>query len=139
MELNSFLNRRHLFQILFEFFFTRISQRLMGKRSIELYVRAQAMPLYQLGLNLLKISKQLQVSRCCVCNAITKFEEYTKFDDLLDQKVFLITIYVNSKSWFKVIIDSECSKNNNRLKHQSIQADVQAYGASIFEEAWLRV
>ena len=54
----------------------------MGKRSIEPYVRAQAVPLYQSGLNLSKISKQLQVSRCCVRNPITKFEEYTKFDDI---------------------------------------------------------
>ena len=34
---------------------------------------------------------------------------------------------------------TECGKNNNRLERESIQADVQAYGASIFEEAWLRV
>ena len=54
----------------------------MGKRSIESYVRAQAVPLYQSGLNLSKIWKQLQVSRCCVRNAITKFEECTKFDDM---------------------------------------------------------
>ena len=54
----------------------------MGKRSIEPYVRAQAVALYQSGLNLSKISKQLQACRCCVSNAITKFEEYTKFDDM---------------------------------------------------------
>ena len=54
----------------------------MGKRSIEPYVRAQAVALYQSGLNLSKISRQLQVSRCCVSNAVTKFEEYTKFDDM---------------------------------------------------------
>ena len=54
----------------------------MGKRSIEPYVRAQAVALYQSGLNLSKISTQLQVSRCCIRNAITKFEEYTKFDDM---------------------------------------------------------
>ena len=54
----------------------------MGKRSIEPYVRAQVVALYQSGFNLSKISKQLQVSRCCVRNAITKFEEYTKFDDM---------------------------------------------------------
>ena len=77
----------------------------MGKRSIEPYVRAQAVALYQLDLNLSKISKQLQVSRCCVRNAITKFEEYTKFNDLLDQKVFLIAIYMNSKGWSRVVID----------------------------------
>ena len=77
----------------------------MGKRSIEPYVRAQAVPLYQLGLNLSKISKQLQVSRCRVRNGITTFEEYTKFDDLVDQEVFLIAIYVNSKGWSTVIID----------------------------------
>ena len=54
----------------------------MGKRSIEPYVRAQVMALYHSVLNLSKISKQLQISRCCVRNAITKFEEYTKFDDM---------------------------------------------------------
>ena len=31
------------------------------------------------------------------------------------------------------------AKNNNRFEHESIQADVQVYGAWIFEEAWLRV
>ena len=54
----------------------------MGKRFIEPYVRAQAVALYQSGLKLSKISKQLQVSKCCVRNAIIKFEEYTKFDDM---------------------------------------------------------
>ena len=77
----------------------------MGKRSIESYVHAQAVPLYQSDVNLSKISKQLQVCRCCIRNAITKFEEYTKFDDLLDQKVFPIAIYMNSKGWSRVIID----------------------------------
>ena len=54
----------------------------MGKRSIESYVRAQAVVLYQSGLNLPKIWKQLQISRCCVRNALTKFEEYDKFNDI---------------------------------------------------------
>ena len=54
----------------------------MSKRPLDLHVRAQAVPLYQSGFNLSKISKQLQVSKCCVCNAITKFEEYTKFNDM---------------------------------------------------------
>ena len=52
----------------------------MDKRPIELYVRAQVVALYQWDFNLSKISKQLQVSRCCVRNAFTKFEEYAKFD-----------------------------------------------------------
>ena len=77
----------------------------MGKRSIEPYVHAQVVALYQSGLNLSKVSEQLQVCRCCVSNTITKFEEYTKFDDLVDQKVFLIAIYVNSKGWSKMVID----------------------------------
>ena len=47
----------------------------MGKRSIEPYIRAQAVPLYQSGLNLSKSWKQLQISRCCVPNAITKFDD----------------------------------------------------------------
>ena len=40
------------------------------------------MALYQSGLNLSKISKQLQVSRCRVHNAISKFEKYTKSDNI---------------------------------------------------------
>ena len=54
----------------------------MAKRSIESYVGAQAVALYQSGFKLSKVSKQLQVSRCCVRNTITKFEEYTKLDDM---------------------------------------------------------
>ena len=54
----------------------------MSKRPIESYVRAQPVALYQTGLNLSKISKQLQFSRRCVRNAVTKFEEYAKFDDM---------------------------------------------------------
>ena len=54
----------------------------MGKISIKPYVHAQVVALYQSGLNLSKISKQLQVVRCCVRKKITKFEEYTKFDDM---------------------------------------------------------
>ena len=114
----------------------------MDKRSIEPYVRAPAVALYQSGLNLSKISKQLQVSRCCVRNAITKFEEYTKFDDvkrsgrpksLSDRNIHELKRLVQGDNRLSA------GKNNNRLKHESIQASVQAYGASIFEEAWLRV
>ena len=54
----------------------------MSKRPIEHYVRAQAAILYQLGLNLLKISKLLQFSRSCVRNAVIIFEEYAKVDNM---------------------------------------------------------
>ena len=71
----------------------------MGKRPIESYVGALAVILYQSSLNLSKISKQLQVSRCCVCNAVTDI------DDLVNRKVFLIAMYVNSKGWSRMIIE----------------------------------
>ena len=54
----------------------------MDKRSIEPYIRAQGVALHQSGLNLTKISKQLKISRCCMRNAIVKFQQYTNFDDL---------------------------------------------------------
>ena len=47
----------------------------MGKRLIEHDVRALTVTLYQSGLNLFKISKQLQVCRCCVRNAAAKFDD----------------------------------------------------------------
>ncbi len=40
------------------------------------------MALYQSGLNLSKISKQLKISRCCVRNTIIKFEKHGIFEDL---------------------------------------------------------
>ena len=57
-------------------------EHLTGKRSIEPYIRGQTVPLYQSGLSLSNVGKQLQVCICCVCNALTKFEEYAKFDDV---------------------------------------------------------
>ena len=53
----------------------------MGKRPIKPYIRAQAVALYHYGLNLSKISKQLKISRCCVRNAIVKYETIGDFDD----------------------------------------------------------
>ena len=54
----------------------------MDKRPVEPYVHAQVVALCQSGLNLSKISKQLQVSRCRVRNAVTKFEEYAKLNGM---------------------------------------------------------
>ena len=54
----------------------------MSKQSIEPYIRAPAMALYQSDLNLSKISKQLQIRRCCVRNAVIKFEENAEFDNM---------------------------------------------------------
>lgn len=53
----------------------------MGKKAIEPYIRAQAVALYQSGLNMNKVSKHLKVSRTCVRNAIMKFENQGKFVD----------------------------------------------------------
>ena len=47
----------------------------MGKGSLEPYVDVLAVALYQSSLNLSKISKQLQVSRCCVRNAVTDIND----------------------------------------------------------------
>jgi transposase len=54
----------------------------MGKRSIQPYIRAQVVALYQSGLNLSKISKQLKISCCRVRNAIIKSKKHGIFEDL---------------------------------------------------------
>ena len=90
----------------------------MGKRSIEPYVRAQAVPVYQSGLNLSKISKQLQVSRCCVRNAITKFDDMKRSGrpkSLSDRNIRELKRLVQGDNRLSA------GKNNNRLKHESIQ------------------
>ena len=53
----------------------------MGKKAIGPHIRAQAVALYQSGLNMNKISKQLKVSRCCVRNAVIKFKNQGTFVD----------------------------------------------------------
>ena len=40
------------------------------------------MALHQTGLDLSRISEQLNISRCCVRNAIKKFEEHGIYEDL---------------------------------------------------------
>ena len=47
----------------------------MGKRPIELYVRSQAVALYQLDLKLSKILRQLQVPRYRVHSTVIKFDD----------------------------------------------------------------
>ena len=54
----------------------------MDRRPIESHICAQPVALYQSGLNLSKIWTKLQVPKCCVRSAVTKFEEYAKFDDV---------------------------------------------------------
>ena len=47
----------------------------MGKKPVSETVRAQAVALHEAGMNQVQIANQLKVSRCCVQNAIKKFEE----------------------------------------------------------------
>ena len=54
----------------------------MGKEAVSAYTRAQAVALYQSGMNVSKISKQLNVSRKCVMNAIERYNKYSEFKDL---------------------------------------------------------
>ena len=53
----------------------------MGEKVIGPYIRAQAVALYQCGLNTTEIFKELQVWRCCVRNAIVKYEDQRTFID----------------------------------------------------------
>ena len=54
----------------------------MGKKAVSAYTRAQAVALHQSGMNVSKISKQLNVSRKCVMNAIERYNKYGEFEDL---------------------------------------------------------
>jgi transposase len=53
----------------------------MGKKPVSGCVRAQAVALHDAGLSQVEISKQLGISRCCVQNAVKKYEETGSFDD----------------------------------------------------------
>jgi transposase len=54
----------------------------MGKKPVDSIVRAQVVALSDAGLSQVQISKQLKVSRHCVQNAIKKYKETGKYDDL---------------------------------------------------------
>ena len=55
---------------------------VMGKKAVSAYTRAQAVALHQSGMNMCKISKQLNVSSKCVMNAIERYNKYGEFKDL---------------------------------------------------------
>ena len=114
----------------------------MGKQPIEPYVRVQPVVLYQSGLNLSKISKQLHVSRCFVRSAVIKFEEYAKFDDM---KRFGPPKSLSNRNVREL---KRLVQGDNRLSAAKIATKLnmslsklmcKAYSGSIFEEAWLRV
>ena len=54
----------------------------MRKKSIHPYVRAQMIVLHDAALKQVQISKQLNVSRYCVHNAINKDKQLGRFNDL---------------------------------------------------------
>ena len=53
----------------------------MGRKPVWKCVRAQAVALYKAGLKQVEISQQLGVSRCCVQNAIKRFEDTGSYGD----------------------------------------------------------
>ena len=54
----------------------------MGKKPISSFKRAQIVALHNAGFNQVDISKDLHVSRCCVQNAIKKYKNFGRYDDL---------------------------------------------------------
>ena len=53
----------------------------MGKKAVSSFVRAQMVALHDVGFNQVQISKQLNISRCCVQNAINKYKHLGIYDD----------------------------------------------------------
>ena len=53
----------------------------MGKKPVDSIVRAQAVPLSDSGLNQAQISRQLNISRHCVQNAVKKYKETGQYND----------------------------------------------------------
>ena len=46
----------------------------MGKKAVYSFVRAQVVALHDAGFNQVQLSKQLNISCCCVQNAINKYK-----------------------------------------------------------------
>ena len=53
----------------------------MGKKAIASFIRPQIRALYQSGMNMNRVSRPLKISRCCVRNAIMKYENRGRFTD----------------------------------------------------------
>ena len=69
----------------------------MGKKPSDPFIRAQAVALYTAGHNRIEISKQLKVSPCCIQNAIKKYKDLGRYDDLKRSgrpKKFMVGIFV---------------------------------------------
>ena len=53
----------------------------MGEKLVSSFVRAQVAALHDAGFNQIQISKQLNISRCCVQNTINKSKRLGTYDD----------------------------------------------------------
>ena len=53
----------------------------MGKKPVDSIVRGQAVALSDNGLNQVQISRQLNISRHCVQNAVKKYKETRQYND----------------------------------------------------------
>jgi transposase len=53
----------------------------MGKKPFDPFMRAQIVALHNAGFNQVDISKHLEISRCCVQNAIKKFKNHGHYND----------------------------------------------------------
>ena len=58
-----------------------ILEIFMRTKLVSLFVRAQVVGLHAVGFNQVQISKQLNISRCCVQNAINKYKHLNIYED----------------------------------------------------------
>ena len=92
----------------------------MGKKSVDWIVRAQTVALPDSGFNQVQISKQLNISRHCVQNAVKKYKETRQYNDF-PRTGRPKTISNRSVRHLKRLI-----KNDKRLNAPGITSDLNA-------------
>ena len=93
---------------------------VMDKKGVPAYTRAQSVALHQSGMNVSKISKQLNVSRKCVMNAIERYNKYGEFKDLKRSRRLKKLSYRDERHLRRLM------KDENQLSAAEITADLNS-------------
>ena len=78
----------------------------MGRKPVDSIVRAQAVALSDSGLNQVQISRQLNISRHCVQNAVKKYKEARQYNDFPSTgrpKKFQIVAFDIGRDWSRMM------------------------------------
>ena len=114
----------------------------MGKKPVHSIVRAQAVVLSDSGLNQIQISKQLNISRHCVQNAVKEYKETRQYHDFprtdRPKNKIQIVVFDIGSDWPRMMDIFSAAKMTSNLNTVACQNQFQQERyVVIYERSWV--